>query len=101
MDHRRGSGCDPPILMNMRHRSIRMFIRAFLKEGKVTASPAYVKKEKVREDIQAMLIQRIASGDIQSQEELEDFFATVGMASNALKSVPFQVFAATAKKTAA
>lgn len=72
--------------------SLRQYIRASLEEGKVTASPEYMKKEKVRSALQELIEGQVASGDIASDDDLKDFFKTLDMAAKALSNVPFKGF---------
>lgn len=72
--------------------SLRRYIRAFIEEGKVAASPAYMKKEQVRSELQGIIERFVADGTISTQDDLNDFFETLAMAGRALKSVPIQAF---------
>jgi hypothetical protein len=74
------------------YEALRRYVRAFIEEGKVAASPAYMKKERVRSELQGIIERLIADGDLTSQEELDEFFETLTMASRALKSVPVEAF---------
>lgn len=73
-------------------------LRKMVLEETIKASRDYMLKEKVREEIQAMLVQRISSGEIKSEEALKDFWKTIEMASNALKMIPFDALKAVASK---
>lgn len=73
-----------------------------LVEELVQASPAYMKKERVRESIQNVIIDLVGSGEIQSAADLENFFSSATMSMSALKMVPFEAYAKLAgKKTPA
>ena len=67
-------------------------VRTLVREAKIKASPAYIKKEKTREELQQMIIQRISSNEIASVTELETFFSDISLAMTALKSIPFEVW---------
>lgn len=58
----------------------------------VGASPTYLKKERIREAIQSLITQRVGSGVIGDQDELDGFFADVEMSVKALKMVPIDVW---------
>lgn len=71
-----------------------------LNEAKVSASPEYMKKEAVREKIQEIVVDAISSGQVKSQEDLEDLWKTAQMSIGALKQVPYSAWQAlkTSKK---
>lgn len=75
--------------MRIQEDLIREMVSETLKTKKVSASKTYMKKEAVREKLQALLQEAVDSGEVKSQEELEDWWNTVEMAKNALKMVPF------------
>jgi len=54
----------------------------------VKASDSYMKKERVREDIQARIIESIKKGDIKTQKDLDQYFSSVDMSIKALKMIP-------------
>ena len=66
-------------------------IRRYVLEA-VSAGSSYMKKEAVKQRLQAILEEAIAVGDISSPEELKDWWATIEMATMSLKSVPFLVW---------
>ena len=69
-----------------------------VREGKISASRDYLRKEAIREKIQSMLTDAVASGDIKSADDLKSFFSTIDMATSALKGVPIEVWLRTASK---
>ena len=73
---------------------LRALFRQGLEEarGKVGASAGYMKKERVRERLQEMIVEAIKGGDIADQKGLDEFVNTVDMAAKALKMVPFEVY---------
>jgi len=77
---------------------VREFVVEALKSSKVRASETYMKKEVVREKLQALLQEAVASGEIQNQKELDDWWKTVEMATKALKMVPLMAWQASGKK---
>ena len=77
---------------------VREFVVEALKSGKVSASETYMKKEVVREKLQALLQDAVASGEIQNAKELEEWWKTVEMATKALKMVPLMAWQASGKK---
>ena len=52
----------------------------------------YMKKEMIREKIQSLLQDAMGSGNVVTQADLDDWFATVDMALKALQSVPIDVY---------
>jgi hypothetical protein len=77
---------------------VREFIVEALKSSKVSASETYMKKEIVREKLQALVVEAVTSGEVQSQKELEDWWKTVEMATKALKMVPVMAWQSSNKK---
>ena len=77
---------------------VREFVVEALKSRKVSASETYMKKEVVREKLQALVQEAVASGEIQNQKELDDWWKTVEMASKALKMVPLMAWQTSGKK---
>ena len=61
-------------------------------EGQVAAHPSYMKKEAVRETLQAAVVQAIEAGVVKDATDLQHFFETAPMALNALKMVPIEVY---------
>ena len=78
---------------------IRAFVVESLKSNKVSASESYMKKEAVREKLQTLVQEAVASGDVKNQKELEDWWDTVEMASKTLKMVPLMAWLASNKKS--
>lgn len=72
-------------------------LRAIVQEAKVKASADYMRKEKVREAIQAMVSAHVNSGAVDNQEALARYFADIDMAAEALKQIPFEVWTKLAK----
>lgn len=80
---------------------LRVLLRQGLEEATVSASPEYMKKEKVRQDLQDYIAAQVAAGKIKSQKQLEKFMAYVAqenlspdqaLALTALKMIPFEVW---------
>lgn len=67
-------------------------------ETRIAASKAYLKKEQVRELLQAMIAERVADGTIVDDETLAETFRDVELATLALKSIPFDVWSRMYKK---
>lgn len=63
-------------------------LRRFIREA-VTVSPGYLAKERVRQALQDMIVDRVRSGDVASAEQLTETIASLEMSVNALKMVPF------------
>lgn len=67
-------------------------------EARVAATAKYARKERVREALQSIIVDQVASGAIGDDASLADLFATFTMALNALKGVPFEVWSKLAKR---
>ena len=79
-------------------RLVREFVVEALKSRKVSASETYMKKEVVREKLQALVQEAVASGEIQNQKELDDWWKTAEMAAKALKMIPLMAWQTSGKK---
>jgi hypothetical protein len=77
--------------------SMKQFRVAVREAAKVGASASYMKKERIRERLQDVLSTMISS-DIKSQAELDELFVNVGLALNALKMIPLEVWSKLQKK---
>ena len=71
-------------------------LRKYVAEAVGRIAPSYLKKEAVRQGLQDLLEAAVASGEVSSDEGLSDWWATIDMASKALRAVPL---AAWKKKT--
>lgn len=58
----------------------------------IKASPEYMKKERVRDHLQKMIVDHVKAGKITTQEDLDGFFGAAEMSLKALKIVPLDVF---------
>ncbi len=68
-------------------------VRRVVREvNKIGASPAYMKKERVRERLQQLIADQVAAGEITDQDTLDGVLKDVDMAMGALKSIPFEVW---------
>ncbi len=67
-------------------------LRRVVLDEAIKASREYMAKEKVREDLQRMIADRVASGEIKDDAALRDFWKTLEMAAGALKMVPVDAF---------
>lgn len=63
-------------------------IRRIIREALVGASPEYMRKEAVRQRVQELVVDMVADGQIQSDQELADFWKSVEMSLTALRMVP-------------
>ena len=71
-------------------------LRQFIKE-EVSASPKYMKLERVRKKLQDKILQNVVSGNITNQSDLEKFLTSIidpkfELAVTTLRSVPFSVW---------
>jgi hypothetical protein len=69
-----------------------LFRQGIEEAGRVSAHPEYMKKERVRERLQSMIVDAIAAGDITDQASLDGFISALDMSVKALKMVPFDVY---------
>lgn len=67
-------------------------LKRLVREAVVAASSSYMKKERVRESLQRVLQDAVASGEVSSQDELDDWWNTLDMATSALRAVPFDAW---------
>ncbi len=72
-------------------------LRRIVLEETIKASRQYILKERVREEIQNMIISRVTSGEIKNEGSLLEFWKTLEMAINALKMVPLNAFVGSKK----
>ena len=75
--------------MKLTVRQLRQTIR---EAGKIAASADYMKKERVREKLQQLVADHVASGEISDQTSLEQFIKDVDISMTALKMIPFEVW---------
>lgn len=66
--------------------------RVVQEAGKIGASADYMKKERVREKLQQLIADHVASGEIADQESLQQFLKDVEVSMTALKMIPFEVW---------
>lgn len=80
---------------------LRALLRQGIDEARISASPEYMKKEKVRQELQDYIAAQVAAGKISSQKQLEKFMQFVAeespssdhaLALTALKMIPFEVW---------
>ena len=67
-------------------------LRSVVQETKAAASAAYMKKERVREDLQALVAGMVRDGRITDQAGVDEAFQALDMSVKALKMVPFEVW---------
>lgn len=70
---------------------MKTILQQFISET-IKASPAYMKKEKVRQQMQDHVVELVKQGEISTPEELEKHFENVKMSLDALKMVPLDVY---------
>lgn len=63
-----------------------------IEEAKISASKSYMKKEALRESVQALISSRVSSGDVKSQQELAELFNDFAMVLKTLEHIPFEVW---------
>ena len=69
-------------------------LRSYISEVVHGAGADYLAKESIKDELQRVLEARIAAGAIVDQAGLNEFFATVDMATKALKMIPLDVWRA-------
>jgi hypothetical protein len=67
-------------------------LRREIREAKAAASPEYMKKERVREALQALVAGMVSRGEVTDQATLDEAFGALDMSLGALKMVPFEVW---------
>jgi polyhydroxyalkanoate synthesis regulator phasin len=67
-------------------------LRNIFAEARVTASIEYMRKERIREHVQSLIIETVKSGEINDQNGIDDFCKSAKMALSALEMVPFEVW---------
>lgn len=71
--------------------SLKEYVRLII-EAKIAASASYMKKELVREKVQALIVQSVADGTIKTADDLAQFSKDIELSMNALKMIPFEVW---------
>lgn len=77
--------------INIDVKELRSIIKNLVLEA-IAASKEYMKKEAVRQQLQDFIAAKIASGEINDQVQLDEWFQTSIMALNALKMVPIEAY---------
>ena len=72
-------------------KTLRSIIKSLVNEA-VAASKEYMKKEAVRQQLQDLIASKVASGEINDQSQLDEWFQASTMALNALKMVPIEAY---------
>jgi len=68
-------------------------VRRLIREaGKIGASSEYMKKERVREQLQQVITDHVRSGEISDDESLKQFIKDVDLSMTSLKMIPFEVW---------
>jgi hypothetical protein len=67
-------------------------LRKIVLEETIKASKEYMAKEKVREDLQRMISDRVSLGEIKDDNDIREFWKTLDMAISALKMIPIDAF---------
>lgn len=70
---------------------LKEYVRCII-EAKIAASASYMKKELVREKVQALIVASVADGTIKSAEDLSQFSKDIELSMSALKMIPFEVW---------
>lgn len=70
---------------------LKTLVHLIVKEA-IAIPETYRQKEKVRGDLQAFVQERVRSGEVKNQEELDELFKTVNLAMTSLKMIPYDVF---------
>ena len=58
----------------------------------ISASPEFMKKERTREMLQALVIEALKSGAFEDDETREEFFNQLQLAITTLKVIPFEIW---------
>ena len=65
---------------------------AYVSNNRVEIGSSYLKKEKVREEIQRIISNHVKNEEITSQEDLDSFVKDLEISLLALKAIPFDVW---------
>jgi nickel-dependent lactate racemase len=76
---------------------IRKIVNDVLIEQTISATPEYLKKEKIRQELQDVIVSRVASGDIKNEKELAGVVNDMHIAMTALKMIPLVAWKRLAK----
>lgn len=71
---------------------LRELMKQGLDETKVSASPDYMKKEKVREELQGFIAGKVAAGEVADEDQLEQLIQNMVLSVRALKMIPLNVW---------
>jgi hypothetical protein len=72
--------------------SLRKLIIKVIKEAKIKASPEYMAKEVVRNELQQLILSHINSGDVTDEKQLKMLLSNIDLSLIALKMIPFDVW---------
>ena len=78
--------------MKMTIGQLRTLFREGLGEGRITASPDYMLKEKVREQLQDFIAAKVAGGEVQDEAQLDRLMNDMSLSLTALKMIPLNVW---------
>ena len=67
-------------------------------EQKISATPEYLKKERIREELQSVIASRVNAGSINDEKDLQSLIADMNMALAALKMIPLSAWRRLAQK---
>ena len=84
--------------MKISVKGVRKLVHDVIAEQKISASPEYMKKEKIREELQKLIVDKIATGVVNNEQELGSLISDINTAMTALKMVPFSVWQKLTKK---
>lgn len=65
-------------------------LKRFIHEA-IAAGPAYMTKEKIRENIQNLVVDAVQAGGVKSQDELDEWWKTVEISIKSLRLIPFNI----------
>jgi len=77
---------------------IRKLVTDVISEQKISATPEYLKKERIREELQSVIASRVAAGTINDEKDLQSLIADMNMALAALKMIPLSAWRRLAQK---
>jgi hypothetical protein len=72
--------------------SLRKLIVKVIKEAKIKASPEYMAKEIVRNELQQLILRHVNSGDVTDEKQLKALLSNIDLSLVALKMIPFDVW---------
>lgn len=72
--------------------ALRKLVVKVIQEAKIKASPEYMAKEIVRNELQQFILEHVNSGKITNDKQLKELFSNIDLSLVALKMIPYDVW---------